>query len=128
LEDLAAAGILSESKIRNQLSYAFVRRDQFIKLIGDIPQNMVNWHRILGVILPIRACFQDVEDTPVGVRVIDMRNLLIMLSSQLSLIKINPPPLQNDFEAYWNSVVKWLLEVTCKLAQGDFPDKSFQKY
>lgn len=120
LEDLAAAGILSESQIRNQLRYAFVRRDQFIKLLGDIPKKLVHWHRILAVLLPIRACLQDVEDTPVGVRVIDMRNLLNKLSSQLLQLKLSPPPLQNDFEAYWSSITKWLFEITRKLSQGKF--------
>lgn len=110
LDDLAAAGILSESLVRNQLRYSFVRRDQFIKLIGGIPKNMIHWHRILAVLLPIRACLRNVEDTPVGVRVIDMRNLLKKLSRQLSQIKLTPPPLQNDFEAYWNSVTKWILD------------------
>ena len=38
LNDLAAAGVLSESQVRNQLRYTFVRRDQFIKLLGDIPK------------------------------------------------------------------------------------------
>lgn len=120
LEDLAAAGILFKSHIRNQLRYAFVRRDQFVKLLGDIPKKMVHWHRILAVLLPIRACLQDVEDTPIGVRVIDMRNLLNKLSNQLLQIKLNPPPLQNDFEAYWSSIIKWLFEITRKLAQGEF--------
>jgi hypothetical protein len=124
LEDFAAAGVLSELKIRNQLRYAFVRRDQFIKLIGDIPKKMVNWQRILAVLLPIRACLQDVEDAPVGVRMVDMRNLLNKLSSQLFQIELNPPPLQKDFEAYWDNIGKWLLDVTCKLAQGDFLGKS----
>jgi hypothetical protein len=124
LEDFAAAGILSESKVRNQLRYRFVRQDQFIKLIGDIPQKMIHWNRILAVLLPIRACLQDVEDAPVGVRVIDMRNLLNKLSSQLLQIKFSPPPLKNDFEAYWSSVTEWLLEITHKLAQGELPDKS----
>lgn len=119
LEDLAVAGILSKSQVRNQLCYAFVRRNQFIKLMGEIPKKMVHWDRILAIILPIRACLQDVEDTPVGVRVVDMRNLLNKLSSQLLQIKLNPPPLQNDFKAYWNSVTKWLLEITHTLAQGD---------
>lgn len=119
LEDLASAGIFSELKVRNQLQYAFMRHDQFIKLIGDIPQNIIQWQRILEVILPIHACIQDIEDAPIGVRVIDIRNLLNKLSNQLLQIKLVAPPLQNDFEAYWTSVVNWLLEATKKLAQGE---------
>jgi len=118
LEDLASAGILFKSQVRNQLRYAFIRRDLFIELLGGIPQKMVHWHRILAILLPIRACFHNVEDAPVGVRVIDIRNLLNELSNQLLQMKLLPPPLQNDFEAYWSNVTKWFLEVTHKLAKG----------
>ena len=119
LHDLAATGILSESMVRNQLRYSFVRRDQLIKLLGGIPRKMVHWHRVLAVLLPIRACLQNVEDTPVGVRVIDMRNLLNKLTSQLMQLKLTPPPLQKDFEAYWNNVTKWILDFSESLATGE---------
>lgn len=118
LEDLAAAKILSQSRVRNQLRYAFIKRDQFIKLLGGIPKKMVRWDRILAVILPIRACLQAVEDAPVGVRVIDMRNLLNKLSTLLLQIKLTPPPLQNNFEVYWNSVTKWILGFSASLSEG----------
>lgn len=118
LNDLAAAGILSESHVRNQLRYTFVRRDQFTKLLGGIPKKMVHWHRILAVLLPLRACLQDVEETPVGVRVIDMRNLLSKLASQLLQLKLTPPPLQKNFEAYWGSVAQWILDFSTSLSQG----------
>lgn len=120
LDDLAASGILSQSQVRNQLHYLFVKRVPFIKLLGGIPKKMIYWDRILAVLLPIRACLQDVEDTPIGVRVIDMRNLLNKLSNQLLQIKLSPPPLQNDFEAYWNSVIKWILDLSASLSQGEF--------
>jgi hypothetical protein len=119
LDDFAAAGILSKSAVRNQLHYDFVRRDHFVKLIGGIPKKMVHWHRILAILLPIRACLQDVEDAPVGVRVIDMRNLLNNLSSQLLQFKLTLPLLQNDFEAYWSSITKWILGFSASISQGE---------
>lgn len=119
LEDLAAAGILSQLRIRNQLRYTFIKQNHFIKLIGDIPQKKIHWHRILSVLLPIRACLQDVEETPIGVRVIDMRNLLDKLTNQLMWLKLTPPPLQKDFEAYWINVIKWILDFTKSLSQGE---------
>lgn len=119
LGDLARAGILSELQVRNQLRYAFVRRDPFIRLLGGVPERMVHWDRILAVLLSIRACLHEVEDTPIGVRIVDMRNLLNKLSNQLLQIKLPPPPLQNDFEAYWNDVAKWILNFTKSLSQGD---------
>ena len=81
---------------------------------------MVPWDRVLAVLLPIHACLQDVENTPIGVRAIDMRNLLNKLSSQLSQIKLKPPSLQNDLEAYWVSVVKWILGFSASLSQGEY--------
>lgn len=118
LDDLAAARIVSETRTRNQLRYVFERRDQLVKLLGGIPKKMVHWHRILEILLPIRECLQDVEDTPVGVRVIDMRNLLNKLSNHLLQIKLTPPPLKNNFEAYWNSVTKWILDYSASLSHG----------
>lgn len=112
LDDLALSGVLSKVLVRNQLRYTFIQRAQFTKLLGGIPNKMIHWHRILDVLLPIRACLQKVEDAPLGVRVVDMRNLLISLSSQLMQLKLKPPPLQNDLELYWNSVVKWILNLS----------------
>lgn len=120
LGDLSRAGILSASPVRNQLRYAFVRREQFSKLLGGLPMKIVQWHRLLAVILPIRACIQDVEDAQVGVRVIDMRNLLSKISSQLLQVKLAPPTLHSDFEAYWKSVTKWILDFSAHLSRGEF--------
>jgi hypothetical protein len=47
LHDLAAAGILSELRVRNQLRYTFVSRDECMKLLGGIP-TMIHWQRILA--------------------------------------------------------------------------------
>jgi hypothetical protein len=115
LEDLALAGILSKFQVRNQLRYTFARRNQLIKLLGNIPKNIINWDKVLAVLLPIRACLQAVEESPIGVRVIDMRNLLIQLSNQLLQLKLTPPPFQKNLEAYWNSVTEWILDFSSKL-------------
>lgn len=120
LSDLAQSGILLESQIRNQLRYTFAKRDKFIKLLGGIPKKMIHWHRILGVLLPIRACLQRVEDSHVGVRAVDMRNLLNKLKIQLSQLQLTPPPMQKDLDAYWVSVTKWILSFSADLAQGVF--------
>ena len=120
LADFAAAGILSKSKVRNSFRYSFARRDQCIKLLGGIPKKMIHWNKILAVMLPIRACLQEVEKTPLGVRVIDMRNLLHTLTSQLAQLKLKPPPLQKDLEAYWSSITKWILDFSLSLSKGRF--------
>ncbi len=120
LGDLAVAGTLSESQVRNHLRYTFVKRDQFIKLLGEIPKNKIHWHRILEVLLPIRTCLQEVEEAPLGVRVIDIRNLLNELTGKLLLLKQTPPPLQKDLESYWSSVTKWILDFSKSLSQGKF--------
>ena len=91
LDDLTAAGIFSKTMIRNQWRYAFTKRDQFIQLLGGVPENMVHWHRILAILLPIRGCLLEVEDTPLGVRVIDMRNLLDKLKNHLIQLRLPPP-------------------------------------
>ncbi len=115
LADLALAGVLTESQVRNQLHYSFTRRSELIKLVGGIPKKMVHWDRILAVLIPIRACLQATENSPIGVRAIDIRNLLNHLSRELSLLKLTPPPLQKDLDAYWVSVTEWILEFTREL-------------
>jgi hypothetical protein len=73
---------------------------------------MIHWDRFLEILLPIRACIQNIEEAPIGVRVIDIRNMLNKFSEQLSEIKHVPLPMQNDFEAYWNSVTEWILNLS----------------
>jgi hypothetical protein len=120
LDDLAEAEILSLAKVRNQFHYALIKRNSMIQLLGNNPKKMVHWDQILAVLLPIRACLDKVENTSVGVRAIDMRNLLKKLSKELQQIHLIPPPLQNDLEAYWESVVKWIHEFSSSLAEGNF--------
>lgn len=119
LEDLARAGILSESQVRNQLRYAFARKDLFNKLLGDSPKRMIHWYRILDILLPIHACVHEVEETPLGVRAIDMRNLLNKMASQLMHFRLIPPPLQKNLEVYWSTVIQWILDFTELLAKGE---------
>jgi hypothetical protein len=120
LDGLAEAEILSRAQVRNQFHYALIKRNPLIQLLGNIPKKMVHWDQILAVLLPIRACLHNVENTSVGVRAIDMRNLLKKLSKELQQIHLTPPPLQNDLEAYWESIVKWIHEFSLFLAKGDF--------
>jgi hypothetical protein len=119
LSELAAAGILSQSHIRNQLRYTLLKRNFLMKLLGDIPKKFLKWDRILAVLLPIYSCLHRVENTAVGVRAIDIRNLLTKLSKEFMQIKLTPPSYQNNLEAYWQSVTKWILTFSAALAQGE---------
>ncbi len=94
LDDLAAAGVLTKTMVRNHWRYVFARIDPFIHLLGGLPQNMVYWDRVLAVFLPIRACLHETENAPLGVRAVDMRNLLNTLKNQLLQLGLNPPALQ----------------------------------
>lgn len=120
LEDLANAEILSRSQVRNQFHYTLIKRNPLTELLGNVPKKMVQWNHILSVLLPIRACLQKVEHAPVGVRGIDMRNLLKKLSKELQQIHLTPPLLQNDLEVYWKNVVTWILKFSKSLAAGNF--------
>lgn len=120
LADLALGGLLTESQVRNQLHYSFIKRNQLTKLLGTIPKKMVRWDQILAVLLPIRACIDATENSPIGIRAIDMRNLLNNLLRDLSQLKLTPPPMQKDLETYWKSVTEWILEYTKSLAEGNF--------
>jgi hypothetical protein len=115
LNELSMTGILSESHVRNQLHYDFIKHNEFIKLIGDMPKKKVHWNRILSILLPIRACLHDVEGSPLGVRTIDLLNLLKELSPNLKKLGLKPPTFQDDLEAYWKSATKWILDFSSSL-------------
>jgi hypothetical protein len=121
LNDFTEAGILSEAKVRNQLRYTFTKQDQMAKLLGEMPKKLVNWQSLLSILLPLHACFKDAETAAIGVRAIDIRNLLNQLSDQLTQLKLKPPPLEMDLEKYWKNVTDWMLEITFKLAEGKYP-------
>lgn len=117
LNDLADADILSQSQVRNQLRYTLHKKALLIRLLGNVPKKFIPWDQILAVLLPLQTLLHKIENTPIGIRVIDMRNLLVKLSKQLMHLHLTPPPLENDFELYWNKVTKWILDFAASLAQ-----------
>jgi hypothetical protein len=59
------------------------------------------------------ASFEALQYLPatVGQQVVEMRNVLDGMEEQLSRLKLADPPMQSDFQMYWDSLSKWILEI-----------------
>lgn len=125
LEEFCLCGLFDKFLVRNQQRYRLIKSSQLIKIMGPIPDYAPTWRLVFEILLPLRDCILRTEKSSGSTRVVEMRNLLISLQKQLNRLSLLPPPFQTDFNAYWNTFSQWLLEMVRKLAQGDFPDKSF---
>lgn len=124
LDELSLSGLFDKFLLRNQQRYR-LKNNQLINVLGPIPKYAPSWRLILEVLLPLRDCIKRTENDSESTKVVEIRNLLISLQKNLQRLNLTPPHFQIDYHAYLNSFSKWLLEIASKLAQGDFPDKSF---
>lgn len=79
---------------------------------------MPPWTLILEVILKLRFCIQYVENKSNGTKIVEIQNMLMDMTDQLRKLKLNPPPMQLNFQAYWDSFSEWILEISKSLAAG----------
>ena len=107
--------------MRNQLRYRLAKRDQLIKFLSPIPKYKPTWRLILEVLLPIRKCLQDIQQSSESTQVIEIRNIMISLEDKLKKLELRPVTFQNSLQEYLTEFRKWLLILAKKLAQGDFP-------
>lgn len=115
LGELAASGILSEIKIRNHFQYYFIKKNQFIELIGGVPEKKIHWHRVLDIFLPLQVGLNEIKDAPEAVKVVEIRNILIKIQNTLELFHLKPPSLLKDFQSDWSSLENWLVSLPEKI-------------
>jgi hypothetical protein len=127
LEEFSLSGLFDKFMLRNQHRYRLMKNDQLISILGPIPEYAPSWRLIFEVLLRLRDCIKSTENSSESTRGVEIRNLLIALQKNLQRLSLTPPSLQTNFHAYLNSFREWLLDIVRKLAQGDFPDKSFLK-
>jgi hypothetical protein len=125
LDEFCLSGFFDKILLRNQQRYRLIKNDQLLKVLGPIPEYAPSWSSIFQVLLPLRACINRTENSSESTRVVEIRNLLITQQKNLQRLRLTPPIWQNNVHAYLNSFSEWLLEITSKLAKGDFPEKSF---
>ena len=118
LEGFAQGGILSAFSVRNQWRYQIIKRNQILNLIGQLPEFLPDWRHILEVVLSLRATIRQIEKKSESTKLVEIRNLLSNLETSLRKLNLTPPPLQADFEAYWNAFAEWILRFLESLARG----------
>ncbi|HEV3269323.1 MAG TPA: hypothetical protein VGZ69_01590 [Candidatus Rhabdochlamydia sp.] len=118
LENFVRAGIFDVFFMQNQKRYSFTKRNQLIKMLQPLPKHMPPWTLILEVILKLRFCIQYVENKSNGTKIVEIQNMLMDMTDQLRKLKLNPPPMQLNFQAYWDSFSEWILEISKSLAAG----------
>ena len=79
---------------------------------------MPSWTLILEVVLKLRFCIQHVENKSNGTKIVEIQNILMNMTDHLHKLKLNPPPMQSNFQAYWDSFSEWILEISKSLAEG----------
>ena len=127
LEEFCLSGLFNKYMLRNQQRYRSIKNEQLIKVLGPIPEYTLPWQLIFEVLLPLRDGIKRTENSSESTRVVEIRNLLLSQQNILQRLNLTPPPFETNFHAYMNSFSKWLLEITHKLAQGDFSDKAIFK-
>lgn len=120
LEGFARAGIFEVWTVRNQLRYAFAKRDQIANIMGPLPEFAPSWRHVFEVLLILRTCIQKTARQSESTKVVEVRNTLIALEETLHKLNLTVPPMQSDFHAYWNSFTEWILGIAQSLAEGRF--------
>jgi len=118
LENFVQAGIFDSFFSRNQQRFDFAKRGEFEKVLGPIPQFMPSWRQIFEVIILLSDSIQQIEKKSQSTRVVEVRNVLGGMKNQLNRLKLAAPPLQSDFQMYWDSLSEWILKILPSLTGG----------
>ncbi len=108
LDSFVQSGFFEAFNVRNQRHYRFIKRDQMKKELGPIPDCIPSWRYILEVVLPLRQWIAKVENKALGVKVIEIRNVLIELKIPLQKLNWKPPQLPSDINLYWELFSVWI--------------------
>ncbi len=111
LDNFVQSGFFEMFMIRNQKNYRFIKRDQMTKIVGQIPEEVPPWRDILQVVLSLRNCIEQNERKATGVRMNEIRNHLKKMEDKLRKLNLTPPPMQSDFDLYWESFSNWILKI-----------------
>lgn len=116
LESFVQAGIFDSFFSRNQLRFGFAKRKEFEEILEPLPRFMPAWRQIFELIIPLRDYIQQIEKKSQSTRVVEVRNVLRGIEDQLKRLKLAAPPMQSDFQLYWDSLSEWTLGILPALA------------
>lgn len=125
LEDLNLGKLFDKFMQGNQLRYRLIKNDQLLKAIKPIPKYTPSWRLIFKLLLSLRNCIRRTENSSESTKVVEIRNCLKSHQETLQRLRLSPPSFQSNFQIYLQTFSDWLLALTKKLADGNFPDASF---
>ena len=109
LQDLHAAEILEMRLTGNQMRFSWKARKKITSLLSPLPKEIPLWYTVLNVLLPIRCTIKKVEGKSIETKVVELRNTLLKLDTELKRLKLSPPSFEQDLTLYWNKVSKWII-------------------
>jgi len=82
-----------------------------LKILGSLPKIIPQWGLFLEVLLPLRACIQEVEKKSESTKFVEIRNILTGLENTLRRMNLALPPSHRDADVYWDSFSDWIFQV-----------------
>lgn len=125
LEELCLSKLFDKFLLKNQYRYRLIKNDQLLRVVGPLPEYTPSWHVIFEILFSLRDCINRTVNSSESTQVVEIRNLLMSFEEDLKRLNLTPPPWNNNFQAYLNLFSEWLLDITGKLAKGNFPNKFF---
>ncbi|MDN3506027.1 MAG: hypothetical protein P0S96_02220 [Simkaniaceae bacterium] len=112
LEDFVQSGFFDSYIYQNKKYYRFKKRDQMTKTVGKMPSKILPWRQFIEILLPLRACIQQVEHKSELIKFVEVRKVLLTMENQLQKLNVVPlPSLELDHKAYWDSFSDWTIKI-----------------
>ena len=118
LSDLSAGGLLSASKVQNQLRYRWARRAALEAVIGPLPRQIPGWRPIVDLVLTLYWFVVRTEPMPGVVRGVEAANILPSINRVAVLLQWRPPRAGRTPEETWDELARWAVKVVRALAAG----------
>lgn len=105
LDNLASAGILKTTVVRNTKTYAINQQKELEVIIGALPKVAPPWNRILQMVMTVQAILPELEKRSDTTRSVIFRNCLSKLEPLLPMFIapiLSKPPI---FEENWKEII-----------------------
>jgi hypothetical protein len=120
LDDLHLGGLFNRFMQGNQQRYRLIENNRLFEALEPLPKQAPPWRRLFRVLLSLRACISQIEDSSESTQVVEIRNCLATLEPLLQKLEKTPPPLQKNLSMYLEAFKDWLLKWATQLAEGTF--------
>lgn len=120
LEELAASGTLRGRRVRNQLRFEWVRREELAALVEPLPIRFPRWPELLGFLTDVRQLVCRTPKLSPLVAGIEARKLLGSAEKNLTVLGLEPPTSTNQPAEDWSRFKDWALGLAEEVVRGDW--------